>query len=139
MGIKLNSGYMFWVPGPLPGMNEIIAACKSGRGKFNGYSWLKNQLTKLVADMCIGSCPVFENVSIKFIWVEKHKRRDPDNIASAKKFILDGMVRAGMIHSDGWKHVFGWTDQFQVNKKDPGVFVEVRECTTDPGTEFEEK
>lgn len=38
-----------WIPGPLPGMNEIVAAAKAGRGKGNGYARLKARWTNTVA------------------------------------------------------------------------------------------
>ena len=35
-----------------------------------------------------------------------------DNRAFAKKFILDGMVKSGLIENDNWSHVTGFTDRF---------------------------
>ena len=38
--------------------------------------------------------PFKSRVNIKFIWCEKKKNRDPDNICFGKKFILDVLVKA---------------------------------------------
>ena len=35
------------------------------------------------------------------------RRRDPDNLAGALKPILDGIVDAGVIPDDSWRHVAG--------------------------------
>lgn len=51
---------------------------------------------------------------IGFLWRETNRMRDPDNIAFAKKYILDGLVKAGVLQGDGWKHVTGFTDDFEL-------------------------
>jgi Holliday junction resolvase RusA-like endonuclease len=45
-----------------------------------------------------------------FEWHEKTKRRDADNIASAKKFILDALVKNGVLVDDSRKYVVGFHD-----------------------------
>lgn len=62
---------------------------------------------------------------LKFTWYCKDKRQDPDNIAFQKKFVLDGMVKAGFIENDGWQQVLGFEDYFQVDKSNPRVEIEV--------------
>ena len=59
-----------------------------------------------------------------FTWFEPTRRRDPDNIAFAKKFIFDGLIQAGIIKGDGWKQVAGFADRFQVDHV-RGPYVEV--------------
>ena len=41
---------IFWVPGPLPGMNEIVAAAKSGRGVRYGSSGI-GSITHLMGEV----------------------------------------------------------------------------------------
>ncbi len=113
-----------WIPGRMPGENEIIKAAKSGRGKSNAYSRLKKQWTDYVA-------AIFNEADIKpmgliscvFTWVEKDKRRDKDNITAAKKFIFDGMQQAGFIPNDGWANIGTWQNLFEINPYSPGVNV----------------
>jgi Holliday junction resolvase RusA-like endonuclease len=52
---------------------------------------------------------------IKFTWLVCDKRSDLDNIAYAKKYILDGMYKSGAIPNDGMKHIQGFTDEFKIN------------------------
>ncbi|MEG1433063.1 hypothetical protein [Eubacterium sp.] len=63
---------------------------------------------------------------IKFTWILKDKRKDPDNVAFAKKFILDGMQQAGFLKNDSLKYIEGFTDCFEVIRGvDEKVIVEV--------------
>ena len=55
-------------------------------------------------------------IEIRFIWHETSKMRDPDNISFCKKYILDGMVSAGLIKNDGHKQIVGFTDRFIFEK-----------------------
>lgn len=122
-----------WVPGPLPGMNELIAAAKSGRGKGNAYSRLKAEWTDAVIALANSSKlpPLKRSVVFRFTWVEKDRRRDPDNVAAGgRKLILDGLVAAGVLRGDGWRYVQSWTDHFYVwheGLKGPGCGVEMHE------------
>ncbi len=121
--------FNFFVSGPLPGMNEIIKASKSRYGGSFGYSLMKRKWTNIVKDSIAlhsnGKPPEFNCVKVVFKWIEKNKRRDPDNIAAGRKFVLDGAVKAGLIPNDTWKHVHSWDDYFLVDSKQPGVWVSV--------------
>lgn len=71
----------------------------------------------------------FDNaVVLNFRWYEPNKKRDLDNICFAKKFILDALVKAGTIKTDGWKGVAGFTDDFFVDKENPRVEVDIEFC-----------
>lgn len=61
---------------------------------------------------------------LKFTWYMKDKRKDPDNIAFAKKFILDGFQQCGFLENDNIKHITGFVDEFIVDKGHPRVVVE---------------
>lgn len=76
--------------------------------------WLKNWQTKK---------PVY----IKFTWIEKNKRKDKDNVAFAKKFILDALVKCRTISDDKWDNVLGFSDDFQIDKENPRVVVDIYE------------
>lgn len=61
-------------------------------------------------------------VKIRFIWSIKNLKVDPDNIAFAKKFVLDGMVKAGLIENDTHRYIKGFIDDFVVSDEE-GVMV----------------
>ncbi len=113
-----------WVPGPLPGLNELLAAAKSGRGKGNAYSRLKSAWTDAVIYACrAAKLKKAERVRLHFLWLERDRRRDPDNVAAGgRKLVLDGLVKAGVLPGDGWKNVVGWSDSFATGDT-PGVSV----------------
>ena len=54
---------------------------------------------------------------IIFSWYCKNKKKDPDNISSfGRKVILDGMVLAKVLKSDGWNTIEGFADRFYIDK-----------------------
>lgn len=62
-------------------------------------------------------------VRVHFNWYCRNMKIDPDNIAAAKKFILDGLQTAGVMENDGWKQIRGFTDDFHIDKENPRVEV----------------
>ncbi|MCM1008862.1 MAG: hypothetical protein NC485_13280 [Ruminococcus flavefaciens] len=93
----------------LPSLNEYINVCRENR--YKAAEFKKN----IEADIgiFIRRLPRFENpVRIHFHWIEGNKRRDFDNIAFAKKFILDSLVKAGKLRDDNRKCVTAFTDTF---------------------------
>lgn len=111
------------IPGRLAGLNEYISAMNKNR--FVGASMKKNN-TEIVYWMAkeqkLKKC---HPVEIIFTWFEPNMKRDKDNIAFAKKFILDGLVEAGVLDGDGWKGYGDFDDRFEVDKKNPRVEVEL--------------
>ena len=115
----------FFVPGPLPGQNEMIAAAKSGHGRGNAYARIKKAWTNAVALRARANCiPHMDRIRLDCRWLESKRNRDPDNIASAKKFILDGLVEAGVIDGDGWAHIAAFSDSWDLAGRS-GVVVTV--------------
>lgn len=120
-----------WIPGPLPGMNELVGAAKGFGGRGYGYSRLKKQWTDAISLMARsqGVAKFPGRVMLTFAWLEASKRRDPDNVAGGgRKLALDGLVEAGVLADDGWEQVAGWTDTFAVDKLAPGVLVTLTSC-----------
>ena len=116
----------FTVPLKLPSLNDYINACRANR--YMGAK-LKAETEEVIACSILHAQqngelrrPVFP-ISIAFAWHEKTKRRDADNIASAKKFILDAMQKTEIIPNDSRKYVTGFTDEIVDDTRD---FVEVR-------------
>ena len=73
------------IPYKFPSLNDYVNACRSNHYAGGG---MKKKVQKDIAPY-IKTLPYCEKpVRIDFLWVEKTKRRDYDNIAFAKKFIL---------------------------------------------------
>lgn len=112
------------IPFRLPGLNEYTSACRTSR--YSGADMKK--ITEHDIMPFINQLKSAKGkVSVYFIWHEKNKRRDPDNIAFAKKFILDAMVKAGKIEGDSPRFIVGLKDGFSFGKED-GVEVIVNEA-----------
>lgn len=117
-----------WIPGPLPGLNELLATARSRRGKGSAYSALKAEWGQTVWALAKSAKlqPMPTPVHLSFLWVERDRRRDPDNVAAGgRKLTLDGLVKAGVLPDDGAAEVHGWTDIFIVDKKKPGLLVTI--------------
>ena len=69
-----------------------------------------------------------DDAQLKFIftWYRKDKKKDPDNIAFGKKFILDGMQKAGLFKNDGANTIINLEDRFKYEDK-TGVLVVIHE------------
>jgi hypothetical protein len=64
-----------------------------------------------------------KKVFIIFHWFVKDKKKDKDNIAFAKKFILDGLVLAKVLKNDGFDDIDGFLDFFSVSSDNEWVEV----------------
>ena len=110
------------IPGTFPDLNEIIAAAKS---HFGNYSSMKSDNTETVAWLAKG-LPKVKRAVIVCHWYCRDRRKDPDNISAGCKFILDGLVKAGVLANDGWRQVAGIEHWFEVDKKNPRVEIELK-------------
>ena len=114
------------IPGRLPGMNEIITAAKKGSGKYQPYAMMKDQYTDIVTWLAKG-LPKREKVKIKITWYEPNMKRDIDNIAAGIKFILDGLVKAGVIKDDNQRYVKSIENIFETDTKNPRIEVQIED------------
>lgn len=98
----------------LPSLNEYINACR--KNKYAGAE-MKKRIESDIAYF-IAKLPRFENpIKIHFHWIEGNKRRDLDNVAFGKKFILDTLVKAGKLKDDNRKCVTGFKDTFEYGEE----------------------
>lgn len=88
-------------------LNEYI-----NKERMNRYAAaaIKKKETAVAEDAMRELKPIEEECTVRFTWYLTNKRRDLDNIAFAKKFILDGAVKAGILQNDSVKYVTGFED-----------------------------
>jgi Holliday junction resolvase RusA-like endonuclease len=128
---KAEGYYWFFIPERLMNLNDYI--------KFNRYSKYKGNSVKQETEDLIQRhikkqlkwLEIRKPVLMVFTWSELNKMRDPDNICFAKKFILDALVKCGVLPNDGWGQVSGFNDRFKVDRENPGVLVEMFEFEID--------
>ena len=113
----------FVIPGRLPGLNEYTAA---NRSNSRAGGRMKRDATEDVM-WCIKAAHLkpMKRADIRFTWIEPNMRRDKDNIRAGAKFILDALVKAGVLENDGWNQVGELSDSYFVNKSNPRIVVEL--------------
>lgn len=107
--LKLVMNNYFIIRDKLPSLNEYQDACRSN--KYSGAK-IKEQVEYIISINIKASkikgtlkAPTKFPLTLNIYWHEKDKRRDVDNIKSAAKFILDAMVKTGIIPDDGRKYI----------------------------------
>lgn len=128
----------FFIDKILPGYNEMIAAAKQRtRQKIPAFFAMKAREERYIfAIIRNAKIKPIDQAKFTFIWVEKNKKRDKDNIAAGKKFIFDSLVNAKILKSDGWASVICFEDHFKTvigRDEKPGVHVIIEEIY--PGDE----
>ena len=118
--------YTFKIDEKLPSLNDYTKACRTN--KFIGAK-MKDETENLIwfyIKKQIKCGKITSPVKIHFIWNEKNKKRDLDNICFAKKFILDALVKANVLEDDKQNYVVGFTDTFRYGNEN-NVVVEIEE------------
>lgn len=111
----------FIVKQKLPSLNDYTAACRSN--KYVGAKFKAEVEEAIGWDIRQGLASgalhkTNKAVMVRFEWHESTKKRDADNIASAKKFILDALVKCGVIKDDSRRYVKGFYDKIVDDKRD---------------------
>lgn len=103
-----SHGYKVVIYEKLPSLNEYINKCRTNR---YGAAQYKRNIEKRIMKYFTFK-PISNPVKITFTWQEENKRRDLDNVAFAKKFILDAMVKGGYLKDDNRRWVTAFSDEF---------------------------
>lgn len=107
----------------LPSLNDYVKWCRSN--KFMAAK-KKAEIEQEIGLHLTKMPKMSKPIKIHFHWIEGTKRRDLDNIAFAKKFILDAMVKYGKLENDNRRHVTAFTDTFEYGDKTK-VVLEIEE------------
>lgn len=120
----------FVIPGRLPGLNEYTRVCRGRAGNRLGNA-MKREAERTIGFAAMQGLKRWRckgKVKIVIRWVEPDARRDLDNIAFARKFILDALVHGGYLPDDNRRYVVGLVDDFPPpDKHNPRVEVELVE------------
>jgi len=120
---KQASQVTFFIPGEFTQLNDYIDA---ERGSMYAAADIKKKETARAENACDG-VPALNRypVNITFHWFRKDRRVDPDNIAFSEKFVLDGLVHAGILKDDGMHEISQLCHQFTIDRDNPGVEVSI--------------
>lgn len=103
-------------------MNEIISQAQYNR---YGYGHFKKKWTHLCEQSILlvkkvkFECPI----KLEIKWHEKNKRRDPDNVQSGVKFILDALVNQQVLPNDTYEYVKLIAHEVSIDKVSPRIEV----------------
>jgi Holliday junction resolvase RusA-like endonuclease len=92
----------------------------------------KQRWTDLCAGYASGLGTVETPIRVRINWYEKNARRDVDNVAFSVKFILDGLVRAGVIPNDSQRYVRSIEHHVLIDRENPRIEVELTTCQRQP-------
>lgn len=118
----------FFIPVRMPSLNEYIKAIANNR--YGGGSMKDEWDALVVQSVKMARLGHFtEPITIEFHWYEPNKKRDIDNVAFAKKFILDGLQKSGVLTGDSYRWVKGFSDHFHYEKDKEGVKIIMTEIS----------
>ncbi len=104
------SSTSFFLDFPLPTLNDMI---QTARGNKYAAAAQKRNYTNLVAEEIMVQTDHIRltAIALDITWIETKKKRDPDNVFAAVKFILDGIKASGTIEDDDRDHVASITNR----------------------------
>ena len=104
--------YTYTIDSKLPTLNEYVLAERTNK-------FIAANIKKKSTEACMWYCKHLKgklDLSVKydihFEWHMQNRKLDPDNVCYAKKPILDGLVKAGALDTDGAKRIHGFRDTF---------------------------
>ena len=114
---------MLIIEGRLDNLNDYTRACRSDPRVGNRMKKHNEEIISGYIMQQLKGVQFEGRVYLHFRWVEANRNRDLDNVCFAKKFILDALVSNGVIETDGWRGVSGFTDEFDVDPEYPRIEV----------------
>ena len=123
---RLMADQSFTIPGQLPTLNAVLAATKR---HWSAYASVKKSETAKVHWIAKGQLkPATPPVHLIFAWTTKDRRMDLDNVSHGQKYVIDGLVHAGILPDDTRKTVVSILHKFtEPDTKSPRVSIEINE------------
>lgn len=107
---RFDKGYSINIRGKIPSLNEYIGACRTNA---HAGARMKSDIEEMIILQLAHLKPITSPVIIHFLWHERTRRRDKDNVAAGKKFILDALQKSGKLINDNNYYIKGFTDRFE--------------------------
>jgi hypothetical protein len=116
----------FFIPGEFTTLNEWIAAANRNR---HAAAKIKRDETARVRFAAFDVPEITRYpVHLHLTWYRRNRKSDPDNIAFAIKFVLDGLQDAGVMRQDTWASVATIAHHFDIDRENPGVAISIVEA-----------
>ena len=118
----------FIIPGRLPGLNDYTKANRTNA--HVGAKMKRDAEDRVTLSIALNYVqPVKKPVRVSIAWHEKDARRDPDNVSFACKFILDALVKCGILPDDNQANVRHISHDVLVDKANPRIVVTLEEAS----------
>lgn len=122
--------YLLIIPGKLNNLNDYICAERANRHKGAKMKADNGKIVESIVRQCMRGVRIEKPVFMEYLWIEPDMRRDKDNVSSfGRKVIQDALVSTGVLKNDSWKEIKGFSDRFEVDRKNPRIEVTIREVT----------
>lgn len=104
----------------LPMLTDLNTYINTERTNRFAGAKLKKTNTEIVAWKAKEQLKPMDKINkITFIFTCKNKKKDKDNLIFQSKFVLDGLVMAGIIKNDGWKDTpDNWHYKFEIGEEE---------------------
>lgn len=113
------------IPFRLPSLNDYINEINKNR--YGGNNHKQSVEDDILWCLKRVKSKINNPVRLKFIWYEQTYKRDKDNVAFAKKYILDALQKSRLLPNDNNQYIDGFQDDF-VYKQGNKVVVEIMEA-----------
>ncbi len=117
-----------YVSSRLDGLNEVIKEARTHWSHGANHKKAQQEIVEwaIVEAKKKGLKPVDGPFRLELFFAEPNTARDPDNIVSAKKFILDALQTMGIIPNDNQKYVLGFTESWGLADENRKVGVHIK-------------
>lgn len=120
--------YIYTITDELCSLNEYINAERTNR-------FIASSIKKKMTDICIKSCSCLLDTDIDknglydvfCQWNVTNNKKDSDNVFFGIKFILDGLVKGGVLKGDGRKNIRHISHSI-FTKDDYSVTIKLKRC-----------
>lgn len=120
--------YTFTIHSRLAGMNDFINAQRKNKYAGAEFKCSQQEIVAHEIRRQLHGVKIRRPVRISYIWIERDKRRDLDNVSGfGHKVVQDALVQCKVLKNDGWAEIVGYRDYFEVDKERPRVVVSIEE------------
>ena len=118
------------IPGEFPSLNEFIGENRRRNGSWNGGNAMKQRDQRILETYIRKQIPkaLRAPCRLRYTYFCKSRKRDLDNISGYfHKVFQDALVSSGRLPDDNWKYIIGFSDDFELDRKDPRIEVLITE------------
>ena len=118
------------IEGYFPSLNDFINANRKNRRNWNGGNSMKqrDQHTLVMEIHSQLRRKLRPPVTIDYRYFCKDRKRDLDNISGYfHKVFQDALVQSGRLENDSWKFISGFSDTFDLDRKNPRIEITIHE------------